>query len=604
MLRHGSAPVYETAEEDPERKKRAALARPLGARPRFAVRACFDVHEEHLGLELEWKSGRNATVKKVLPGGAAAARGVAVGDRLTSVNGRVAKDSESRSYILPKLRERPVALILERRPAATSYFARAPPAWLDLELHVSRDEDQPEQAPGFQLEPEPGRVLVASVAQHSSAWFAGLMPDDEVRTIAGRCAGDFSEAELAVAFQESCVCVAVRRLPEQRGRFGARAFGVVSHGGSGPREIDGARRFKWETPRDPWRLLATVLVSAFKHVATLFLIFYQSTMQQNFLMICNSTQSGLTRAMLCEYTKGFLRAMPLAAVNITLLIGFRTFLQISLYYGLLKRGGLMDFRNASGARDPLFIVLGFSFVHCTAHFVIKAEAAHGLRAMAVGLDGTHIEEYQHALNSFILPFVLFLIFVIQAVDVEQYLVPLNKFFEEDYLYAQSMIANIILMEEHVVCHQCMQSDVVGVTSANDVVALHSLLIGSYPESMHAVPEGIEELWQGSHWRLSRSPLVRALWPASVLLDARWTDDYSKNFRRAFYVYASACMIVSTASILGFVFQLQKDLQDIWGGSYEDILSASVLGVHLVFVGWLLLVVFATARGPQRREQAR
>mmetsp|Transcript_114956 Transcript_114956/g.371649 ORF Transcript_114956/g.371649 Transcript_114956/m.371649 type:complete len:202 (-) Transcript_114956:405-1010(-) len=153
-------------------------------------------------------------------------------------------------------------------------------------------------------------------------------------------------------------------------------------------------------------------------------------------MRCGGLPCGPLRRVRCRP----LCVPSLLAGCVTLGIAMRVMVQQRVYYGLLKAGGLLDFQNVEGWRDPLLLVLVFSMVHAIGHFTLK------LHALVLSGVAVHEELQQVAIN-FIAPYVVFMAFLYGSNDIEKMLVLLNKFVEEDPEHARKALASMVHLDE-------------------------------------------------------------------------------------------------------------------------------------------------------------
>mmetsp|Transcript_59418 Transcript_59418/g.128969 ORF Transcript_59418/g.128969 Transcript_59418/m.128969 type:complete len:325 (-) Transcript_59418:82-1056(-) len=293
-------------------------------------------------------------------------------------------------------------------------------------------------------------------------------------------------------------------------------------------------------------------------------------------MQCDPTKLSTPQVIGCEYTKAYLRAFPLLGISVTLAISLRTMLQQRLYYGLLKAGGLLDFRNVEVTRDPLFLMLLVSLLHAIAHFALK---------LTDGL-GHFLEEVQDVATDFVVPFCIFMVFFYMACDLEATLVPLNKYYEEDPEYARSALANVTYMEEEVVRHHIVKRrDVVGDALADEpsIDATYRALIKGYPDAKLRDDEPEEGFF-------GHCQIRRAMWPGVLLVDARLEDAKSVEFRRIVWFFLVLCTPVQLALL--FLYVEQAVYQDLFIDVYQesqiwDSIGAVVMILHAAVVVWIL-----------------
>mmetsp|Transcript_114954 Transcript_114954/g.371641 ORF Transcript_114954/g.371641 Transcript_114954/m.371641 type:complete len:319 (-) Transcript_114954:20-976(-) len=292
-------------------------------------------------------------------------------------------------------------------------------------------------------------------------------------------------------------------------------------------------------------------------------------------MRCGGLPCGPLRRVRCRP----LCVPSLLAGCVTLGIAMRVMVQQRVYYGLLKAGGLLDFQNVEGWRDPLLLVLVFSMVHAIGHFTLK------LHALVLSGVAVHEELQQVAIN-FIAPYVVFMAFLYGSNDIEKMLVLLNKFVEEDPEHARKALASMVHLDEDVVRTDVLSRDVVGdaLEDAPSIEAVYREVIRGYPEAKAGMPPQEDGFIQFH--------LQESLWPARMLLDARLSDEKTSSFRLMFHIFLTFCLLVQV-TVFCLFFQ-QAVLKDLYHDAYlqghtVDVLGAIVLLAHAALVVWIMHV---------------
>jgi len=372
------------------------------------------------------------------------------------------------------------------------------------------------------------------------------------------------------------------------------------------------RTFKWEGAATPLSLLIKAGASSGKILVSLFMLAYMLLSLRvtsnglervrganPTLMPCNPTQVSNVQVVLCEYTKAYLRGFPLLAMSVTLAVAMRLMLQTRIYYGMLKCGGLLDFENVQGFKDPVLLLLVISLFHGVAHFAL----------MITDGQGHGMEEASQMLQKFAVPCIVFLAFFYGSYDLESTLLPLNKYFEEDPEYCQRALATIQHMEEGVVSSYVASHDVIAQALTYNpsvpepsITMVYRLMIQDYAGAKKSSPDSQEGILQLSFFQ--------TFWPGSVLLENRLTDDASKTFRTMFRAFLCVCFPVQTLIFAAFVYQaLWKDLyQDVYlEGQVHDLAGCVVLIGHTVAVAWIIASTFGPVKmalGHQHKGQAK
>eukprot|EP00421_Protoceratium_reticulatum_P049223 CAMPEP_0168431960 /NCGR_PEP_ID=MMETSP0228-20121227/38650_1 /TAXON_ID=133427 /ORGANISM="Protoceratium reticulatum, Strain CCCM 535 (=CCMP 1889)" /LENGTH=408 /DNA_ID=CAMNT_0008446083 /DNA_START=31 /DNA_END=1254 /DNA_ORIENTATION=+ len=344
-----------------------------------------------------------------------------------------------------------------------------------------------------------------------------------------------------------------------------------------------AHEFKWEQKARPWMLFALALGRVGRSVAGLVLLYWSIGIKRESLMECDARVLPFASLFACEYTKAFVRAFTMFALNIALAVAMRMILQERIYYGLLRAGGLLDFANAAPLQDPLLWLLATSLLHGVLHFGLKYWHSDAFVSATLQDD---MEEASTVARVFLAPALIFMMLFYSSSDIESSLIPLNKYFEEDWQYAKRTLGSIEPMDERAVRRELEGRDVVGEAREPTIGAVYGKIIQEYP-GFAGQPE-------------TRHKFYAEMWPAQVLLDPRLQDASSRSFRFMFMVFLAICVPVHLVSIVVMAGQAWKDIYvDVWTNKQlEDSLSFLVVASHCVFIAWLLRL------GVQRTQMLR
>jgi len=256
----------------------------------------------------------------------------------------------------------------------------------------------------------------------------------------------------------------------------------------------------------------------------------------------------------------------------------RLIVQQRVYYGFLKRGGLLDFKNVEGWRDPLLLVLVVSVIHSIAHFGLKLTDG----------NGDMVKEATQVVKNFIVPYVIFLAFLYDSNDIEKLLVPLNKYVEEDPEYARKVLGSIVHMDEDFVRTDVMSRDVVAAAIAAEGPSIEAV----YMEIIRSYPEVKARLAGSENTEVIQFHMKNSMWPAGILIDGRLLDEKTVSFRGMFRLFLVACTLVQVV-VFGLFFHqaVLKDLYFDWWiqGEEQDVVGAIVLLVHAAFVARIMQV---------------
>lgn len=345
--------------------------------------------------------------------------------------------------------------------------------------------------------------------------------------------------------------------------------------------------FQWEKSSTPLQLFIKVGINVGKNVVALLLLFWQLFSQRTFLMNCDKRVVG-NWTYPCEYTKSFIRCFPLLAASVVLIIAGRQMLQQRIYYGILKRGALLDFRNTKAWNDPLFFVLMVSFAHGVLHFVLDLFIQDGyhVKDLVPGAPAATeaSAEMSSMITKFILPSLVFFAFLASSYDLEAQLVPLSKYFEENPSLARQTAARMPFLDE-----QEVQKVVPTLALKSLALTEETTLDIVYRELIEKTPELFKderEASGGIHWHL-----FSTLWPSKILLDPRVKCDEAKSFRRLYFVMTIISMSIMTAIFVYFCYQVGKDVFDVYQGQYEDACSLFVLFLHAGMAAYMSIIQF-------------
>lgn len=358
--------------------------------------------------------------------------------------------------------------------------------------------------------------------------------------------------------------------------------------------LSNEKEFEWEKNAEPRSLLMHMSISFGKQLAALLLLFWQLLHQRSLLMTCDSRKVGLW-VYPCEYTKTFVRCFPLLAASVVLLVGNRSMLQQRLYYGLLKRGGLLDFKNSKAWQDPLFFILFVCFLHGICHFALdilvseggplghylEEQVVNGVTVAPQSIQRERMQEVENAVKNFAIPSMIFFAFLCTSYDIESSLVSLSKYFEEDPSSAKIAASKMHVLNEDAVHHLVKHLSLKQSSSTTTLPAVYSEIIQLCPSNAPSP----QEMGTTIEWRL-----FGTLWPAKILLDPRLEGKDASQFRlMAIFVKCFSILVISF-TFGYFLFQAVKDFNDVRHGMVEDSCSLVVLTLHAGIVAWILKVI--------------
>lgn len=280
-----------------------------------------------------------------------------------------------------------------------------------------------------------------------------------------------------------------------------------------------------------WRLLLQGLVQMGSRTVILLFVYLQicpySPNWYKVAMVCNPETIGVTMAYPCEGSKAFVRCFPLLAASISLITTKRYILQRRLYYHMLVKQAFLDYSEYHPMSDLGFKLVVGCLIGSMSHFAL----AFGLRFRHLFADSGFISEGGRMLVAdiseiYVVPCALFLILFWSFVHIDQHLVPMAKFYEEDPTWAKNHLKEAELYSDVTIstCAEKAQNQLAGESSYD----IDELL----RKTFEMARGGQED--QDLHSR-KFSDLFAGLWPAKILLDPKLNDPGSILFRKAFKV---------------------------------------------------------------------
>lgn len=344
----------------------------------------------------------------------------------------------------------------------------------------------------------------------------------------------------------------------------------------------------------------------------------------------------------CETTQAHVDGFPLLAAAVCVAVAQRQFLRKRVYYGLLRRGVILDFRAVERQVDPLLVVLAWCLVCAVLHEVVFYTPKFKKKSdsMKVGIDdvvkvkvggddarksGRWLEidldeDTSTFLLSYCAPCIVFLIFLYNAHQIEPSLVPLNSYYVEDPEEAKRMLKKAVVLDEleaapaaatelkgqalddvdtgYQALEQLAKSSPSAATSSwwtSLRSATSSQPASSQPPSWkEAIAARFSSLCSFRPWAHG---LLSVPWPAHLLLQPSLADAASSTLLRTWRVMYSLCIL-----FLSFVcVELGLISWDAWTvalssrGNIGFFTGAVVLSLHLLLGLRVLLVTLLLVR---------
>lgn len=365
---------------------------------------------------------------------------------------------------------------------------------------------------------------------------------------------------------------------------------------------DASKPKEWEARGTVLGVVVSVLATSGSHLAYLCAMFALMKTADHRLLPCERGDNiGLGRPgrFFCDYTKAYLQCFPELALTICLLIIGRNLLQTRLYYGMLQRGSVLQYKSKNMLNDNLIRFLLWCYAHAVAHllllmyiiwnsgfqddFVRELKETKGGRQkhsehffLGLSHDGLqppgdvrhpiHDEELKadvailvELVGFFVIPATLFLIFLFTGYDIESSLVPLSQYFYDARLAVRGWTPKA----------SCE------LTVIDDVAA--KLLVEHHQDHIHDMAKDVTEAYdeliklyvvEGQMWEIKAENtgqtfigISKAHWPARLLISEDATDISSWSFRAVWIVFVVISLILQMFMMLSLSTLVMDDLAE-------------------------------------------
>jgi len=372
------------------------------------------------------------------------------------------------------------------------------------------------------------------------------------------------------------------------------------------------QKCSWESRGKPFELFAEAGFAAGRQLFALTLIIIQvfGAHSHDNLMSCDPDRYGESAAVFCEYTKAYVRCFPLLALAVSLMVATRMVLNHRVYYQLLKHDMLISFEPLLPSKDRLFQLLLWCFGNALFHFVFNIYLAHresfklvklgDLASSAEKLMAANVLHDAHKVAVFYLvPAVVFLLFLFTSYDTEAFLLPLSKYFEDDFEASRTALKRVRFMKEPDAAAQINRGlQFQGLDGAKCVIAdaFRELADAAATDAPAAVARTSKLQLRAAFAQqqlesIARTSVTWTFWPARLLLDPRLTDQESLNFRYAWRLFLGIVATVMLFALCCLSGQMIKDTRDVMHGQFCDLAGIMVELCHMVIVLLLGLWLF-------------
>jgi len=329
-----------------------------------------------------------------------------------------------------------------------------------------------------------------------------------------------------------------------------------------------------------------------KDIAVLTLIIWKVILQNMWHQQC---RVGMTVAILCEYTKAYMRCLPLLAIVVLIVVASRVILYKRIYYEMLRHGVLLSFERPSPANDPMFRLLFWCTVNALCHFLPLLQVTVPLWGIKA-LSG----EAKEVMIFYCVPMAVFMWFLWTSYNLHTELVPLNAFMEDDPAAARRAIESLVVLDEaKVSCVVMMDFVKEGeLCTMGDAVAMIKD-IAKQPGSVAQWEQDHHRRGSLLQWRLDSN-----MWPAHLLLSRRLIDEDSQDFMHMWCNFVVVALVVQLCIFFIFVCEILEDYRDVMAGQASDMMSLMIFTAHLLVVAWLSAVFVRNALVSYRSARAR
>lgn len=365
-------------------------------------------------------------------------------------------------------------------------------------------------------------------------------------------------------------------------------------------------RSAWEIRGEPWDLFVEAGVSAGRQLFALVFILVQvlGPHSHENVMNCDPVRCGWYLSIFCEYTKAYVRCFPLLAMAVSLMVATRMVLNHRIYYQLLKHDLLISFDKSNHAsEDPLFRLLLWCFANAFPHFIINIWLAHreafhlvklgDLASSAQKLMAANVLHDAHQVAVFyFVPAIVFLLFLFSSYDTEALLLPLSKFFEDDFEASRTALKRVRFMRESDVAARVQKGLQLQGDGATVVDAFRELADAAATDApavlartsrlQRADKQGREE---------ARLRVTWTMWPARLLLDPRLSDKDTVIFRCLWHAFLAVIGLLMLVVFYCLSCQVLKDFGDVWSGQLPDLAGILVELGHFGIAAYLCLMLF-------------
>ncbi|CAL1130951.1 unnamed protein product [Cladocopium goreaui] len=374
--------------------------------------------------------------------------------------------------------------------------------------------------------------------------------------------------------------------------------------------------FEWESLGEPLFIFSYTAMVVGRQCMALSLLALQvfspgvqKMLQQHntnsYLMNCDEEAVGFAQTCICETTKAFVRCFAPVSIIVALVVAAQLILCQRLFYIMLRCGVLVDFKNLSPFKDPLFWWVLLNGVCAMSHFVFHMLV---VQQMHIGKDNLQkvIDSLKQDSFFFGLPSIVYVLFLYLSYDVEWLLLPLSKFWESDPEWAQKTSFEMAFVTERAACKTVLQ-DATCIQDVADAIALQSLDRGvelqradslttnnaARPTRNAFVPEARQQKAKQAHIsrrqvvsvpaQTPRNYFVERAWISRLLSDSQLVaqDRKCRTFYFAWVIWMCLTSFMCLAAVAAVILQLKNDIEDIIAGHGEEYICVAIVGTNVL-----------------------
>lgn len=260
----------------------------------------------------------------------------------------------------------------------------------------------------------------------------------------------------------------------------------------------------------------------------------------------------------CQSSEAHVDGFPLLAAAVCVAVAQRQLLRKRIYYGLLRRGVILDFKSVERGIDPTLVLLTWCLFCAALHeiFFYRPEWKAKGDVMKVKIDdvlkvkagaklyrekGRWIEfdlddDTSAFLLSYCAPCIVFLIFLFGAHPIEPSLVPLNSYYVDDPEEAKRILSDALVVDEAKAASA--SAAVLEDWEPHDIDSFYEKL------ESHCRSSSPSSAAPSSPW-CSLRPWAHSLlcvpWPARALLHTSLADASSMTMLRMWHTFFVVCL---------------------------------------------------------------